>query len=171
MFQKTKNHLAALIQLKKYNFFLFIFVLFIALFTLFDTTPKRILLQQLNLTSSVPFLWLKSHPQLILAISSFFLFFSAFVTILVCISAKTNTRNYIRFKHLADFLILIYNYFLLFTQILHNIGLFKYGIRELTEYYWYAPKTLGGAVLALMHTLHLLIFFLIILGYLYTSKE
>ena len=75
MFQKTKNHLAALIQLKKYNFFLFIFVLFIALFTLFDTTPKRLLLQQLNLTSSVPFLWLKSHPQLILAISSFFYFF------------------------------------------------------------------------------------------------
>lgn len=124
MFNKIKNYLDDFTRLKSYNFYFFTLLLFISLITLFDTTLVKMLSQQLNLSSSTLILWITSHPQLILELSSCFLLYTAFITLLVCISSKTNIHNYVRLKHLNNFLYLIYSYFLLLVQILHNLGFF-----------------------------------------------
>lgn len=171
MFNKIKNYLDDFTRLKSYNFYFFTLLLFVSLITLFDTTLVKILSQQLNLPSSTLILWITSHTQLILELSSCFLLYTAFITILVCISAKTNIHNYVRLKHLNDFLSLIYSYFLLLVQILHNLGFFQYGIWKLTKYYFSHCVTIKDTIVILMYIFQLLAFCDIIISYFYFSGE
>lgn len=166
-FQNKKDELSSISYLKKHEFLIRTFLIFLMGITYFPLS----ILQELStfLSSSAWISSLQQHESVINNLFMLFLLFYFFIFLLLFISTKTSYyfNELIQSFHLLS---TVGTYYIMLTQILHNIDLWSISVYEILKQI-ISDSRLTFVLYAPPLMLLLLTFTMSIIGYFYHSRD